>query len=42
MTFTMGDLRSLPAGEVWSRPESYDREVPMTLEAFRRFAKASC
>lgn len=42
VTFTMGDLRSLPAGEVWSRPESYDREVPMTLAAFRRFAKASC
>jgi hypothetical protein len=42
VTFTMADLRSLGAGEVWSRPKSYDREVPMTLAAFRRFAKASC
>jgi hypothetical protein len=42
VTFTVADLRSLGAGEVWSRPEPYDREVPMTLEAFRRSAKASC
>ena len=42
VTFTLGDLRSLGSGEVWSRPKSYDREVPMTLAAFRRAAKASC
>ena len=42
VSFTLGDLRSLGSGEVWSRPKSYDREVPMTLAAFRRAAKASC
>jgi hypothetical protein len=42
VTFTLGDLRSLGSGEVWSRPKPYDREVPMTLAAFRRAAKASC
>jgi hypothetical protein len=40
--FTLGDLRSLASGQVWSRPKSYDREVPMTLDAFRRAAKNSC
>ena len=42
VSFTLGDLRSLGSGEVWSRPKSYDHEVPMTLAAFRRAARASC
>jgi hypothetical protein len=40
--FTLGDLRSLATGQVWSRPKPYDREVPMTLDAFRRAANRSC
>jgi hypothetical protein len=42
VAFTMDDLRSLGTGEVWAKPNPYEREAPMTLDAFRRAARDAC
>jgi hypothetical protein len=42
VVFTLGDLRSLAPGHVWARSKPNSQETPMTLDAFRRAAKASC